>query len=77
MQGPQAEETRFETITAGLIHLMTHYARTGCPRLAVCVARHLECLALHPGAPAVLRDTCAALRATWATVSERHAARLH
>lgn len=61
----EAEETRFETIAASLIYLMTHYARTGCPRLAMCVSRHMQCLALHPDAPAVLRDTCAALHGAW------------
>jgi hypothetical protein len=30
---------------------MTHYARTGCPRLAVCVE--------------VVRDICAGLHGTW------------
>jgi hypothetical protein len=61
-----AEESRVETITAALVYLMTHYARTGCPRLAVCVSRHLQALALHPGAAPVLRDTCAALHGAWA-----------
>jgi hypothetical protein len=36
---------------------MTHYARTGCPRLAVCVSRHMQALALHPDAVPVLRDS--------------------
>ena len=60
-----SEEPSVETITAALVYLMSHYARTGCPRLAVCVGRHMQCLALHPDAPAVLRDTCAALHGTW------------
>ena len=59
------DETRFETLAAALIYLMTHYARTGCPRLAICVSRHLQELALHPDAPAVLRDTCASLHGSW------------
>jgi hypothetical protein len=33
---------------------MTHYARTGCPKLAVCVSRHMQCLAVHPDAAAKL-----------------------
>jgi len=52
------EESRVETITAALVYLMTHYARTGCPRLAVCVSRHLQALALsrrRPGAARHLR----------------------
>ena len=64
------DETRFETLAAALIYLMTHYARTGCPRLAICVSRHLQELALHPDAPAVLRDTCASLHGAWTGASE-------
>lgn len=60
------ETSRAETQIAALIYLMTHYARTGCPRLAVCVSRHLQCLAAHPDAPAVVRDICAGLHGTWA-----------
>ena len=44
---------------------MTHYARTGCPRLALYVSRHLQVLALHPDAAPVLRDTCASLHGAW------------
>lgn len=65
------EETRVETITAALIYLMTHCARTGCPRLAVCVSRHMQCLALHPDAAPVLRDTCASLHGAWSEVAAR------
>jgi hypothetical protein len=66
MRPPQPDETRVETVTAALIYLMTHYARTGCPRLALCVSRHMQCLASHPEAPDVLRDICAALHGAWA-----------
>jgi hypothetical protein len=59
------EATRVETLTASLVYLMTHYARTGCPRLAVCVSRHMQALALHPDAAPVLRDICAALHGAW------------
>jgi hypothetical protein len=59
------EPSRAETVVAALIYLMTHYARTGCPRLAVCVSRHMQCLAVHPDAPPVVRDTCSALHAAW------------
>lgn len=57
--------SRVETITAALLYLMTHYARTGCPRLALCVSRHMQCLALHPDAAGVVRDICASLHGTW------------
>ena len=65
MHTPQPDEARVETVTAALIYLMTHYARTGCPRLALCVSRHMQCLASHPGAPGVLRDICASLHGAW------------
>ncbi len=34
----EPETARIETVTAALLYLMTHYARTGCPRLAMCVS---------------------------------------
>jgi hypothetical protein len=76
MRATDAEESRVEILAAATIYLMTHYARTGCPRLAVCVSRHLQCLALHPDAPPVLRDICAGLHGAWseaasASVPER------
>jgi hypothetical protein len=64
-QHPDPEASRADTITAALLYLMTHYARTGCPRLAVCVARHMQCLALHPDAPPVVRDICASMHGAW------------
>jgi len=59
------DQSRAETVTAALIYLMTHYVRTGCPRLALCVSRHMQCLATHPDAPLVVRDICAALHGAW------------
>lgn len=60
-----ADTACVETVTAALLYLMTHYARTGCPRLALCVFRHLQCLALHPDAAPVIRDICASLHGAW------------
>lgn len=67
MRNPQseAETSRAETVTAALLYLMTQYARTGCPRLAMCVSRHMQCLAAHPDAAPVLRDICASLHGAW------------
>ena len=59
------EMPRLETLAASLVYLMTHYARTGCPRLAICVAGHMQAMALHPGAGPVLRDMCASLHGFW------------
>jgi hypothetical protein len=61
----EPEASSAETITAALLYLMTHYARTGCPRLAMCVSRHMQCLALHPDAAPVVRDICSGLHGAW------------
>ncbi len=77
---PDPEATSAETLTAALIYLMTHYARTGCPRLAVCISRHLQCLALHGDAPLLVRDVCASLHGPWAEAArlpEPHERSLH
>jgi hypothetical protein len=71
MRPPHADETRPETITAALIYLMSHYAQSGCPRLAMCIARHMQCLSLHPDAAPVLRDICASLHGAWGEAAER------
>jgi hypothetical protein len=65
MKSAHDESSRAETIVASLVYLMSHYARTGCPRLAVCISRHMQCLAVHPDAPRVLRDVCAGLHGAW------------
>jgi len=70
MRNPEPEESRVEVIAAATIYLMTHYARRRCPQLALCVSRHLQCLALHPDAPPVLRDICASLHGAWTEASE-------
>ena len=62
---PDPDAGRPETLTAGLLYLMTHYARTGCPRLAVCISRHMQCLASHPEATPLMRDICAGLHGAW------------
>jgi len=65
MNAAEPHASRVETITAALVYLMTHYARTGCPRLALCVSRHMQCLAVHPDAAPVLRQVCASLHGAW------------
>jgi hypothetical protein len=50
---------------------MTQYARTGCPKLAVCVPRHMQCLALHPDAARVVRDVCASLQGPWSQAADQ------
>jgi hypothetical protein len=70
MSTNEVEESRLETVVAALIYLMTHYARTGCPRLAICVSRHMQCVALHPAATPVLRDMCASLHGAWTRAAQ-------
>jgi hypothetical protein len=65
MRNSESDTTRAEIVTAALLYLMTHYARSGCPRLALCVSRHMQCLANHPDAAPVIRDTCASLHGAW------------
>ena len=77
MRTPDPEESRVETITAALLFLMTQYARTGCPGLAVCVSRHMQCLALHPDAAPVVRDVCASLQGPWSNAAEPAPRPLH
>jgi hypothetical protein len=67
-------ENRYETLVASLIYLMTHYARTRCPRLAICIARHMQLLAVHADADYVVRDICSALQGSWQQVASPSAA---
>jgi hypothetical protein len=59
MQSPDHQESRVDSLVAALLYLMTHYARTGCPRLAICISRHLQCVARHPQADSVVRGSWA------------------
>lgn len=72
MQTEQNEEPRVETLTASLLYLMSHYMRSGCPRLALCVSRHMQCLAVHPDAAPVVRDICAGLHGAWSAAAGPH-----
>lgn len=60
-----AEASRVETLLAALLYLMTAYQRTGCRRIAACVAAHLDCVAGHPAADATIREVCAGMRSQW------------
>lgn len=55
MRTPDSNASRPDTVTAALLYLMTHYARTGCPKLALCISRHMQC---PPPIP-TLRLSCA------------------
>ena len=71
---PDDDASRAETLTAALLYLMTHYARTGCPQLALCISRHMQCLATHPEAAAVVREICAGLHGAWQEAAASRAA---
>jgi hypothetical protein len=66
MKTIDTQASRPETLVAATLYLMTHYARTGCPRLAMCISKHLQCLAVHPGADQTVRDICAGVQGAWA-----------
>src|SRR3972149_453751 len=65
MRTPETEASRAENITAALVYLMTHYARTGCPRLPLCGSGATPGPAAPPDAPPVVRDICAGLHGAW------------
>ena len=66
---PDPQASRLETVLAATLYLMSHFVSqnqtSGCPRLALCVSRHLQCLALHPDAAPVIRDVCSAVHGAW------------
>jgi hypothetical protein len=63
-------QSRPAVITAALIYLIAAYQRTPCPCVALCIVRHLDCLADHQAADPVIRQICGAVRATWARAAE-------
>jgi hypothetical protein len=65
VQAADAGEARPDLLVAATLYLMTHYMRTGCPRLALCISRHMQCLAVHGEADPKIRDICAALHGVW------------
>jgi hypothetical protein len=69
--------SRVETITGALLYLMTAYQRNQCPRIAVVIARHLECLARHPNADPVVREVCECLGSEWHKASQNEASASH
>ncbi len=67
-------ESRAEIVIGALIYLMSSYRRTPCPRLAQCVACHLECLSRHPEADPVIREFCAGMVDEWRNAARDMAA---
>ena len=56
---------RVETVLGAVLYLMTAYCRTPCPRLASCIASHLDCVAAHPQADSTIRHVCAGMSKEW------------
>ena len=65
MRPPDPDRSRLETVLGAVLYLMTAYHRTRCPRIAGCIAAHLDCLAAHPQADPTLREVFAGMRAEW------------
>jgi len=77
MHIPNAELSRVETVLAALLYLMSAYQRTRCPRIAACIAAHLDCLTDHPRTDATIREVCAGMRKEWWGTAEAAAPRKH
>ena len=77
MKSLDTEPACGETILASLIFLLTHYAWSGGPQLAMYVTRHIECVCVHPDIAPVVRNVCASLHAEWAERICHDAARAH
>lgn len=54
-----------DRLLAATLFLMSGHATTPCPRIACMVARHLECIARHPGAGDRVATICRQLAARW------------
>lgn len=65
MRSGNSEQSRPEIIIGSLLYLMSAHRSTPCPCVALCVARHLECLTCHPEVDCVIRQICDALRKEW------------
>jgi hypothetical protein len=65
MRVPDPAASRLSTVLSAALYLMTSYRRSGCPRVALMIARHLECLAAHPEADPVMRSVCIGLSEDW------------
>lgn len=56
---------RIETLISGLLYMMTAYRRRSCPRLALSIAAHLDCLAHHPDAADTVRQVASGMCGEW------------
>lgn len=65
MRTRNPQQGRPEIIIGSLLFLMSAHRRTPCPCVAICVARHLECLTHHPEVDCVIRQMCDAVRKEW------------
>ena len=70
MNTRNASPSRVETIIAATFFLMNAYQRTRCPRLARCIAAHLDCLTRHPDADPTIRAVCDGMSDDWRAAAE-------
>lgn len=64
------EAPRPKILVGALLHLMSAHRRNQCPRLALVIARHLECLARHPDASTIVRQISLGVCGEWRDASD-------
>jgi hypothetical protein len=69
MLDPDPSPAKLSTVLGAALYLMTSYRRSRCPRVALMVARHLECVAAHRDSDATMRQLCTSLSREWNAAS--------
>lgn len=69
MQSLDPTSCRLETLIGSLLYMMTAYPRHACPRLALSIAAHLDCLARHPDADDRVRRIAGGVCGEWKRVA--------
>ena len=64
-------EEHGDRLVAATLYLMSCHARTGCPRLACLIERHMCLIGRHAGVTDRVRDIAQKLAASW-TAIRRH-----
>lgn len=60
------------TMLAAVIYMMTRYQQTHCPKLALAIATHLDCLSQHPEADEALRRVADCMHDEWHGTARNH-----
>src|SRR5262249_8736610 len=56
-------------VLAATLYMMTLYQRSHCPRLALSIAAHLDCLSRHPGVDELVRSVADGMHDEWHVVA--------